>query len=216
MDFRSLFDLFFHLDKYLGFIINAYPAWSYALLFVVIFMETGVVITPFLPGDSLLFAAGALSAGGSFNIIVLLVVLYFAAFLGDTCNYWIGYYIGPKAFTGNSRFFKKEYLHKAHLFYEKHGGIAIILARYVPIVRTFAPFVAGISKMDYRKFLSYNIIGGVAWVSMFTLSGFLFGNIPFIKENFEYVAIIIILISVVPIGYELLHDWRSHKTKVAV
>lgn len=174
-------------------------------MFLVIFVETGLVVTPFLPGDSLLFAAGALSAStGAFNIVFLWLLMVVAAFLGDTVNYWIGHFVGPKAFEMNSKLFKKEYLDKAQGFYDKHGGKAIILARFVPIVRTFAPFVAGIGKMNYGKFLSFNMIGGFLWVSLFTWGGYLFGNLPIIKNNFHYSVVIIILISLVPIFVEVL------------
>jgi membrane-associated protein len=175
-------------------------------------METGFVVTPFLPGDSLLFAAGALTASmGVFDIKLLWVLMVAAAFLGDTVNYWIGHFVGPRAFQSKSRFLKKEYLDKAQAFYDKHGGIAIVLARFVPIVRTFAPFVAGIGKMHYTRFLFFNVFGGLLWVSIMLLSGYFFGNIPFIKNNFHYVVVVIILISVVPIFVEWL---KSRKKKV--
>lgn len=173
-------------------------------------METGLVVTPFLPGDSLLFAAGALSAStGAFQVGWLWVLMVVAAFLGDTVNYWIGHFIGPKAFSMKSGILKKEYLDKAQAFYDKHGGKAIILARFVPIVRTFAPFVAGIGKMHYGKFISYNAIGGLFWVTLFTWGGYFFGNIPIVKNNFEIVVVLIILISVVPIAIE----WVKNKKK---
>lgn len=210
MDFSFIIDLFLHLDKYLNYVISAFGVWSYVLLFLVIFMETGLVVTPFLPGDSLLFAAGALAATGSFDVVTLWVTLSVAAFLGDTVNYWIGHFIGPKAFKDDSRLFKKQYLDKAQAFYNKHGGKAIILARYVPIVRTFAPFVAGIGKMNYRKFLMYNLVGGLAWVTIFVWGGYLFGNIPFIKENFEYMTIGIVIMSLIPIVFEFIQERRSH------
>ena len=192
-------DLFLHIDKNLVLVIAKYGTLTYGLLFFVIFMETGLVVTPFLPGDSLLFAAGALAAMGSLNIVLLWVLMALAAVIGDTANYWIGHRFGRGVFEKKSKFFKKEYLEEAEAFYAKHGGKAIILARFVPIVRTFAPFVAGISEMHYGKFISYNIIGGLSWVSLFLLGGFWFGNIPFVKENFHYVVIAIILISIVPI-----------------
>jgi membrane-associated protein len=208
---KTLINIFLHVDKNLAAIIAQYGALTYGLLFLVLFMETGFVITPFLPGDSLLFASGALAAMGSFNILGLYGLMLLAAISGDTVNYWIGHFIGPKVFEGNSKFFKKEYLEQAEKFYEKHGGKAIVLARFVPIVRTFAPFVAGISKMHYGNFIAYNIIGGFLWVSLFLGSGFLFGNIPFVKDNFHYVVIIIVLISVVPIVMELMKK-RVKKT----
>ena len=207
----SILDLFLHIDEYLATIIQNTGAWSYIILFLVIFMETGFVVTPFLPGDSLLFAAGALAATGSFNILFLYLLLCGAAISGDTVNYWIGHFVGPKAFNEKSRLLKKAYLERAQKFYEKHGGNAIILARFVPIVRTFAPFVAGIGKMHYGKFLFFNVFGGILWVSIFLLGGYLFGNIPFVKENFEYSVIVIILISLVPIAIEYIKSRRKKK-----
>lgn len=209
---KFILDLFLHIDKNLAAVITQFGGWSYVLLFFVIFMETGLVVTPFLPGDSLLFAAGALTASMKvFDIKVLWMLMVLAAFLGDTVNYWIGHFVGPKAFQSKSKLLKKEYLDKAQAFYDKHGGIAIVLARFVPIVRTFAPFVAGIGKMHYTKFLSYNAVGGLLWVSIMLLSGYFFGNIPFIKENFHYVVVVIILISVVPIGIEWLKSRKNKK-----
>jgi membrane-associated protein len=205
---KYLIDLFLHIDKNLAMVIANFGGWSYAILWWVIFMETGLVVTPFLPGDSLLFAAGALTASvGAFHIVWLWWLMVVAAFVGDTVNYWIGYYVGPRAFQSKSKLLKKEYLEKAQKFYDKHGGIAIVLARFVPIVRTFAPFVAGIGKMHYGKFISYNAVGGFLWVSLFTWGGYFFGNIPIVKHNFEVVVIMIVLISVVPIGVE----WRKSK-----
>jgi len=195
-----LIDLFLHLDEYLDTIITQYGAWTYGILFAVIFVETGLVIMPFLPGDSLLFAAGTFAALGSFNIWTLLGLLMIAAVLGDTVNYSIGHYLGERAY--NIKWIKKEYLDKTHVFFEKHGGIAIFLARFVPIVRTFAPFVAGIGKMSYGYFITYNFVGGITWVALFTTAGYFFGNIPFVRHNFEYVIIVIILISVLPMVYE--------------
>jgi len=207
---KQILDLFLHVDKNLIAIVAAYGTWSYVILFLVIFMETGLVVTPFLPGDSLLFAAGALSAMGSFNLVYLFLLMWAAAFLGDTANYWIGHFIGPKAFEMNNRLLKKEYLEKAQAFYEKHGGKAIVLARFVPIVRTFAPFVAGIGKMSYGKFISYNLIGGLAWVTLFVMGGYFFGNLPIVRENFHYTVVIIVLISVVPIVMELVKSKRKY------
>lgn len=210
----NILDLIIHLDRYLNLLIEKLGPWSYVILFLVIFMETGLVITPFLPGDSLLFAAGALSTGGSgFDIWILFGSLSVAAVLGDTVNYWIGHYIGPKAFTRKSRFLKKEYLEKAQMFYEKHGGKAIFIARFVPIVRTFAPFVAGIGKMEYKRFLLFNLTGGLTWISVFLFAGHFFGNIPFIKDNFHFVAVAIILISVIPIVIEFAKAKRESKLK---
>lgn len=201
-----LIDLFLHLDEHLNTVIQAYGVWTYVLLFLIIFMETGLVITPFLPGDSLLFAAGTFAGMGSLNIWVLLITLTAAAILGDTVNYWIGHFIGPKAFSGEIRFLKKEYLERTHTFYEKHGGKTIILARFIPIIRTFAPFVAGIGAMTYSRFITYNVVGGIAWVAIFTLAGYFFGSIPFVQENFTYVVLAIILISVMPGVIEFLRE----------
>jgi len=207
---KNLIDIFLHVDKNLAVIIAQYGTLTYGLLFLIVFMETGFVVTPFLPGDSLLFAAGALAAMGSFNIWILYVLMLVAAIAGDTVNYWIGHFVGPKVFERDSKLFKKEYLEQGVKFYEKHGGVAILLARFVPIVRTFAPFVAGVSKMHYGNFIAFNIIGGFVWTTLFLFAGYLFGNIPFVKENFHYVVVVIVLISVVPIIMELLKK-RSKK-----
>src|SRR5512139_258925 len=207
-----LIDLFLHLDEHLSVVIQNYGTWTYILLFLVIFMETGLVVTPFLPGDSLIFAAGTFASpalGSALNIWVLWVLLCAAAILGDTVNYWIGHYIGPRAFSGEIRFLKKEYLDRTHAFFEKHGGKTIILARFVPIVRTFAPFVAGVGEMTYGHFITYNVIGGVAWVTLFLWMGYFFGNLPFVKEHFSLIVIAIILISVMPMVYELIRA-RMH------
>ncbi|MFC2054154.1 DedA family protein [Chloroflexota bacterium] len=216
MEFISyLVDLFLHLDKHLSQIIQNFGVWTYLLLFLVIFMETGFVVTPFLPGDSLLFAAGTFASpalGSSLNIFLLWALLCAAAILGDTVNYWIGHFIGPKAFTGEVRFLKKDYLDRTHDFYEKHGGKTIIIARFIPIIRTFAPFVAGIGAMNYGRFITYNVVGGVAWVTIFTFGGYYFGNLPFVKENFSLVVIAIIFISVVPMIFEFIKQ-RTSGTK---
>lgn len=201
---HQLVDLFLHLDKHLSQIISDYGTWTYAILFLIIFIETGIVIMPFLPGDSLLFAAGAFAATGVLNVWYLLVLLFVAAFLGDTLNYLIGDYFGPRVFRKDYRFLKKEYLMKTQAYYEKHGGKTIIFARFIPIIRTFAPFVAGVGTMKYGKFLSYNIIGGLLWVVGFVMAGFLFGNIPAVKKNFTMVIFGIILISILPPIYEIL------------
>ena len=203
---KSLLDLFLHLDEYLATIITNYGAWSYGILFAVIFVETGLVVMPFLPGDSLLFAAGTFAALGAFNIWGLIGLLIIAAVTGDAVNYSIGHYLGERAY--NIKWIKKEYFEKTHAFFEKHGGKAIFLARFVPIVRTFAPFVAGIGKMSYGYFATYNIVGGITWVLLFTLLGYFFGNIPFVKKNFEFVIIAIILISVVPMFVEW---WKARQ-----
>lgn len=200
----QLVDFVLHLDVHLNEIIQNFGIWTYLILFLIIFLETGVVITPFLPGDSLLFAAGSFAALGSLNVWVLFITLTFAAILGDTINYWIGHFIGPKAFGGNIRFLKKEYLDRTHDFYEKHGGKTIILARFIPIIRTFAPFVAGIGAMNYSRFIVYNVVGAILWVALFTFGGYFFGNLPFVKENFTLVILAIIFISVLPGVVEFL------------
>jgi len=216
MDLISkIVDFVLHLDIHLNALIQASGFWTHLILFVVIFCETGLVVTPFLPGDSLLFAAGTFAAAGSLKIGWLFLLLAAAAVLGDTVNYWIGKIIGPKVFQKeNSRIFKKQYLDRTHRFYEKYGAETIILARFVPIVRTFAPFVAGIGKMTYARFLSYNVIGGVLWVALFTFGGYFFGNIPFVKKNFSLVIIAIILISLLPIAYEFLKHRKKKAAKI--
>lgn len=201
-----LIDLFVHLDEHLGAIISRYGTWTYLILFAVIFMETGLVVTPFLPGDSLLFAAGALAATGSLNVVLLWSLLFVAAILGDTINYWIGHYIGPRVFEIDIRFLKKEYLIRTQEFYERHGGKTIFLARFIPIIRTFAPFVAGVGAMSYGRFIAYNIFGGFVWTALFTFGGFYFGNIPFVRDNFTLVIVVIILISVLPMGIEFANS----------
>ncbi len=210
----NLVDFILHLDAHLNTIIQTYGMWTYVLLFFIIFLETGLVITPFLPGDSLLFAAGAFAALGSLNVLVLFGLLSLAAILGDTVNYWIGHYIGPRAFSGNVPFLKKEYLDRTHEFYERHGGKTIILARFIPIIRTFAPFVAGIGAMTYPKFFAYNIIGGVAWVALFTFGGYYFGNLPLVKENFTLVILAIIFISVMPGVIEFFRERARASRKI--
>jgi membrane-associated protein len=220
MDIVSyLIDLFLHLDEHLNTVIETYGAWTYALLFLIIFMETGLVIFPFLPGDSLLFAAGTFAAPidgspGALNIYVLIILLSIAAILGDTVNYWIGHYIGPKAFSGEVRFLKKEYLDRTHAFYEKHGGKTIILARFIPIIRTFAPFIAGVGAMTYSHFITYNVVGGVAWVTIFTLGGYFFGSIPFVQDNFTLVVLAIIFISILPGVIEFMRERSKASSKI--
>jgi membrane-associated protein len=212
----ELVNFILHVDVYLDAIIKQYGAWTLGLLFVVIFMETGVVVTPFLPGDSLIFAAATFAARGSIDPFALFILLSIAAVAGDTANYWIGYRVGAKAYTGEIKWIKKEYMDRTHAFFEKYGGKAIFLARFVPIVRTFAPFVAGVSEMSYGFFLRWNLIGGVTWVAIFTALGFFFGNIPFVQKNFELVIVAIILISVVPIfveAYKAHQESRKPKIK---
>ena len=208
-----LIDLILHLDKHLNVLVGQFGVWTYVILFLVIFMETGLVVTPFLPGDSLLFAAGSLAAldNSPLNIVVLWIIVFTAAVLGDTANYWIGHAVGPRVFTERVPFLKKEYLDRAHEFYEKHGNITIFLARFVPIIRTFAPFVAGIGRMSYGHFISYNIFGGLVWTALFTFGGYWVGNLPFFKANFSLVVILIILISLVPAVVEVLKSRRKPK-----
>ena len=208
----DLVDFILHLDVHLNSIIKNFGIWTYLILFLIIFLETGVVVTPFLPGDSLLFAAGSFAALGSLNVFALFILLTLAAILGDTLNYWVGHFIGPRAFSGNTRFLKKEYLDRTHEFYEKYGGKTIILARFIPIIRTFAPFVAGIGAMNYPHFFFYNVIGAVLWVSIFTFGGYFFGNLPFVRDNFTIVIMVIILISVLPWVFEFLREkFKSRK-----
>ncbi len=208
-----LIDLFLHLDKHLSGIIAQYGALTYLLLFMVIFCETGLVITPFLPGDSLIFAAATFAAKGILDVNLLFIILVVAAVLGDTINYWIGHYIGPRVFEQEKiRFLKKEYLIRTHNFYEKYGGKTIILGRFVPIIRTFVPFVAGVGSMTYSRFIVYNIIGGIAWVALFLYGGYFFGNLDFVKNHFSIVILMIIFISILPGITEFLR----HKLKKAV
>jgi membrane-associated protein len=208
---RQFVDFFLHLDVHLAEIIKDYGTWTYGILFGIIFVETGVVIMPLLPGDSLLFAAGTFAALGDLNPFFLIGLLITAAILGDTVNYWIGARIGERAFSGEVRFLKKEYLDRTHAFYERHGGKTIILARFIPIIRTFAPFVAGVGKMTYPRFLAYNVVGGVAWVTLFVSAGYWFGNIPAVKERFSLVILAIIIVSVIPIAIEVLKGFLARR-----
>ena len=208
---RYLVDFIIHIDVHLGEIIVNYGLWVYAILFLIVFCETGLVVTPLLPGDSLLFAAGTFAAIGSFDLWLLCIILTLAAIAGDTVNYWIGSYVGPRVFHKEKvRFLNKSHLVKAHEFYERYGGKTIIIARFVPIIRTFAPFVAGIGKMTYGKFMSYNVIGGISWVLICVLAGFYFGNLPLVKNNFSLVIGAIIIISILPGVVEFLrHKYRT-------
>ena len=213
MEFINFFiDLFLHLDVHLAELVASYGVWVYAILFLVIFCETGLVVTPFLPGDSLLFVAGTLTAiaANHLNVHFMAVLLITAAVLGDACNYLIGKYFGEKLFKNpDSKIFKQAYLKKTHDFYEKHGGKTIIIARFVPIVRTFAPFVGGMGKMKYSRFLSYNIIGGITWVSIFIYSGHFFGELEFVKNNLSILMIFIIAISVLPAIFEVIRNKKE-------
>ncbi|MEI6084866.1 MAG: DedA family protein [Verrucomicrobiota bacterium] len=206
---KQLIDLFLHLDKHLAVVIQDYGTWTYAILFLIIFCETGLVVTPILPGDSLLFAAGALSATTALSPVWLIVLLTVAAILGDTVNYTIGHFFGPRLAEKYPRVIKKEYLERTHAFYEKYGGETIILCRFVPIVRTFAPFVAGIGSMTYGKFLAYNIIGGVIWVVLFILGGYWFGQLEFVQKHFGLVELAIIILSILPMVIEFLRARRK-------
>lgn len=199
-----LVDIFLHLDKHLAAVISQYGIWIYPIFFVIIFCETGLVVTPFLPGDSLLFAAGALAAvsadnAASLDLITLLIVLGAAAVLGNVVNYQIGYFVGPKVFhKKDTRFFKTEYLQRTHEYFERYGPVTIVIARFMPIIRTFAPFLAGIGRMSYMRFTIYNLAGCLAWVGAFVLGGYFFGNIPVVKKNFSVVIMVIVIISLMP------------------
>jgi len=200
-------DILIHLDKYLDSIIRSYGSLTYGILFLIVFCETGLVITPILPGDSLLFATGTVAALGSLDLSLIIILLSIAAIAGDTVNYWIGYLVGPKVFSKEkSRFFNKEYLDRTHSFYQKYGGKAIIIARFIPIIRTFAPFVAGIGRMTYKRFIIYNILGGIGWIVTFVLGGYFFGNIPLVKNNFALIILAIIIISILPAIIEYLRQ----------
>lgn len=212
---RAFLDFVLHIDDSLTELVKNYGLVTYVILFAIIFCETGLVVTPILPGDSLLFAAGALAGAGSLDIGPLILLLSAAAIAGDAVNYSIGYYLGPKVLTGRSRFLKKEYIDRTHAFYEKYGGKTIILARFVPIVRTFAPFLAGVGRMTYWYFGSYNIVGGIAWIALCTMAGYLFGNIPWVKENFEVVIIAIVILSIMPAVYEVWRSRREERRKLA-
>ncbi len=202
---QTFINLFLHLDQHLTWVLENYGSWAYLILFLIIFCETGLVVTPFFPGDSLLFGVGALAAGSALNIGWLFILLSIAAVLGDAVNYWIGHQVGPKVFhKEESRFLKREYLDRTHRFYEKYGGKTIIFARFVPIIRTFAPFVAGIGRMRYGRFAAYNVVGGLLWISSFLFGGYFFGNIPAVKKNFTLVIFGIIVVSILPGVIELI------------
>lgn len=207
---QTFLDILLHLDTHLDAVIRQYGVGTYILLFAVIFAETGLIATPFLPGDSLLFAAGTFAARGLLDLLILLAVLAGAAIAGDTVNYWIGNAVGPRVFRAEgARLFKREYLDRTHRFYEKYGGITIVLARFVPIIRTFAPFVAGIGRMAYGRFLLYNVLGGTLWVVLFVVTGYVFGNIPVVRRNFTLVILAIIVVSILPSVVELLRRRRD-------
>jgi membrane-associated protein len=212
-----LISFILHIDQHLQALCANYGLWVYAILFVIVFCETGLVVTPFLPGDSLLFAVGSLAAIGALDVTFGMILLAGAAIAGDTVNYWVGNYVGPKVFyEERSRFLNKEYLHRTHAFYERHGGKTIIIARFLPIIRTFAPFVAGIGSMTYSRFLVFNVVGGVLWVILFVLGGYVFGNIPFIKRNFSLVILALIIIPGLPSLVEFIRiQVRNRKRKAA-
>jgi membrane-associated protein len=212
----SLIDFILNIDEHLVNIVSSYQTWTYLIIFLIIFAETGFVVTPFLPGDSLLFAMGAIIANpeSELNIFLMCGLLIVAAILGDLTNYHIGKYLGPKAFSGKYRFLKKEYLEKTQVFYNKYGGKTIIYARFVPIVRTFAPFVAGVARMDYVRFGSYNIVGGILWIASFLFIGYFFGGLPVIKDNFTYVIFAIIILSVLPPIIEMVRERAKTKPQI--
>jgi len=199
----SIIDFTLHIDKYLGDIIQSFSIGVYGLVFLIIFLETGLVITPFLPGDSLIFAAGAFAAKGVLNVILLFVILSLAAIIGDTVNYWIGNIFGERVFE-RSKLFKKEYLDKTKNFYEKYGNKAIVIGRFIPIIRTFVPFIAGIGKMRYSQFLLYNVLGGILWVGLFLFGGYFLGEVPLVRDNFSIFIILIIIVSVLPVLVKII------------
>jgi membrane-associated protein len=203
---KQILDLFLHVDKHLLELVQTYGSWAYGILFAIVFMETGLVVTPFLPGDSLLFAAGALAGAGALDISIVIPLLIAAAVSGDNVNYVIGRNVGPRVFHEGNRFFKHEYLMRTHDFYEKHGGKTLVLARFIPIVRTFAPFVAGIGRMRYPKFLAFSVAGGTFWVGFFGLLGYFFGSLPVVKENFSIAVLAIIFLSLTPMVIEV---WKA-------
>lgn len=209
MDFLSdLFSLFLHLDRHLAELAGQYGSWIYGILFLIVFCETGLVVTPFLPGDSLLFAAGSLAAIGSMNIHLLFLLMATAAILGNTVNYTVGRLLGEKAFTPNARILKQDYLHRTHRFFERHGGKTIVITRFVPLVRTFAPFVAGAGGMSYGRFQAYNMAGGIVWTASFLYGGYFFGNLPVVKQNFSLVILAIIVLSLMP---GVIEYWRHRR-----
>jgi membrane-associated protein len=212
---QQFIDFILHLDRHLGELISRYGTGTYSILALIVFAETGLVVTPFLPGDSLLFAAGTFAGLGSLDPVLLCVILMLAVTAGDNLNYWIGRYIGPKAFSGQYRFFKRHHLERTQRFFERHGGKTIILARFVPIVRTFTPFVAGVGAMPYRRFLAYSIGGGLFWVNLFVWTGYFFGNLPIVRENFSLVIGAIILLSVLPMAIEFIRARRESRTPPA-
>jgi len=212
---ESLLEFVLHIDRHLDVVVARYGGWTYALVFAIIFAETGFVFTPFLPGDSLLFAVGAIAARGSLSVVTLVILLAVAAIAGDTVNYWIGTVLGPRLFHGErTRWLNRRHLDRTHEFYEKYGNMTIVLARFIPIVRTFAPFVAGMARMTYWRFLVYNVMGGIVWVLLFVLGGYFFGNLPIVRENFSLVILAIILLSLMPPMLEYLRRRRTGGSQV--
>jgi membrane-associated protein len=203
---KDALDFFLHLDRHLSEIIGRYGTWTYGILALIVFCETGLVVTPLLPGDSLLFAAGSFAALGSLDPVLLNLLLFTAVIAGDNVNYWIGRFTGPRAFTSQSRLFRRQYLERTHEFFQRHGGKTVVLARFIPIVRTFTPFVAGIGAMGYPRFLAYSLAGGAAWVSAFVWAGYYFGNLPAVRNNFSFVILAIIAVSVTPILFGMLRQ----------
>lgn len=213
--FERLIDIVLHLDRHLGELTAQYGTWTYAILMLIVFCETGLVITPILPGDSLLFAAGTIASLGTLDPALLNVLLFAAVLMGDNVNYWIGRYVGPKAYAMNSRFFKKKHLEYTQGFFARHGGMTVVLARFVPIVRTFTPFVAGIGAMTYPRFLGFSVLGAVIWVTTFIWVGYFFGNLPIVRQNFSLVVLAILILSVLPLVITVLKERRRARVKPA-
>ena len=217
MDLSQLIDIFLHLDRHLAAIVEGYGPWVYALLFLIVFVETGLVVMPFLPGDSLLFVAGTIAAVGGMSLPLLIVLLAAAAILGDALNYSVGRLFGPRVFGWeNSRWFNRAAFDRTHMFYERHGAITIVIARFLPFVRTFAPFVAGIAQMSYPKFALYNVVGAVLWVVSLSTLGFLIGNTAWVKEHFEWVTLALVVIPGLPALFEILRHWRASRRRARV
>lgn len=206
---QALFDFVLHIDRHLTGLLQQYGVWTYGILFLIVFMETGLVVTPFLPGDSLLFAVGALAATGALDVYQAYLLLLAAALLGDNTNYWIGAFVGPRAFDGRVRFLQRRHLERTERFFERYGGKTVVISRFIPIVRTYTPFVAGASRMPYLRFLTFSVIAGLSWLTLFLLGGYFFGNLPVVKQNFGLVVIGIIAVSVVPAVVELLRSRRG-------
>lgn len=213
---RSVMDFIVHLDRHVADLVENYGAWALLILFLIIFCETGLVVTPFLPGDSLLFAVGALAATGALHLGALIALLIVAAILGDSVNYWIGSHVGTRVFKEDARVLKTEYLRRTQDFFGRYGGKTIIIARFVPIVRTYAPFVAGVARMPYQRFLTFNVVGGVAWILIFVIGGYLFGAIPVVEDNFGLVIVVVILLSLIPILFEYSRTRRARRISARI